>query len=85
MALVREAPARLGYPARETVSGAGHDAVYFARHAPTAMIFTPMQGHAVAQARCQEEAEAGAQVLFDAVVARANREGSVGKAGEERR
>ena len=33
---VRSATAKLGYPSREIVSGAGHDAVYVARVAPTA-------------------------------------------------
>ena len=74
--LVRQASARLGYPAREIVSGAGHDAVYVARHVPTAMIFTPCKdglSHNEAESIEPEEAEAGCQVLFEAVVARANR------------
>ncbi len=76
--LVRQAAARLGYPAREIVSGAGHDAVYVARHVPTAMIFTPCKdglSHNEAESMLPEEAEAGAQVLFEAVLARANRTG----------
>ncbi len=75
-ALVREAAARLGYPARKIVSGAGHDAVYVARRVPTAMIFTPCKdglSHNEAESMLPEEAEAGAQVLFEAVLARANR------------
>ncbi|HJS85704.1 MAG TPA: M20/M25/M40 family metallo-hydrolase, partial [Acetobacteraceae bacterium] len=74
--LVRQAAARLGYPAREIVSGAGHDAVYVARHAPTAMIFTPCKdglSHNEAEDMLPEQAEAGCQVLFEAVLARANR------------
>ncbi len=74
--LVRDAAARLGYSAREIVSGAGHDAVYVARHVPAAMIFTPCKdglSHNEAESILPEEAEAGAQVLFEAVVARANR------------
>jgi N-carbamoyl-L-amino-acid hydrolase len=74
--LVRQAAARLGYPAQEIVSGAGHDAVYVARHIPTAMIFTPCKdglSHNEAESILPEEAEAGCQVLFEAVVARANR------------
>ena len=74
--LVRQAAARLGYPAREIVSGAGHDAVYVARHVPTAMIFTPCKhglSHNEAESIEPEEAEAGTQVLFAAVLARANR------------
>lgn len=76
VALVREAASRLGYPARELVSGAGHDAVYVARKVPSAMIFTPCKdglSHNEAESIMPEEAEAGCQVLFEAVVARANR------------
>jgi beta-ureidopropionase / N-carbamoyl-L-amino-acid hydrolase len=74
--LVRQGAAKLGYNAREIVSGAGHDAVYVARHVPTAMIFTPCKdglSHNEAESIEPEEAEAGAQVLFEAVLARANR------------
>jgi N-carbamoyl-L-amino-acid hydrolase len=74
--LVRQAAARLGYSAREIVSGAGHDAVYVARRVPTAMIFTPCKdglSHNEAESILPEEAEAGAQVLFQAVLERANR------------
>jgi beta-ureidopropionase / N-carbamoyl-L-amino-acid hydrolase len=74
--LVRQGAARLGYTTREIVSGAGHDAVYVARHIPTAMIFTPCKdglSHNEAESIEPEEAEAGCQVLFEAVVARANR------------
>jgi N-carbamoyl-L-amino-acid hydrolase len=73
--LVRQAAARLGLPAREIVSGAGHDAVYVARSVPTAMIFTPCKdglSHNEAESMEPDEAEAGCQVLFEAVVARAN-------------
>jgi len=74
--LVRQGAARLGYSAREIVSGAGHDAVYVARCVPTAMIFTPCKdglSHNEAESILPEEAEAGCQVLFEAVLARANR------------
>ena len=74
--LVRQGAARLGYSAREIVSGAGHDAVYVARHVPTAIIFTPCKdglSHNEAESIQPEEAEAGCQVLFEAVLARANR------------
>lgn len=74
--LVREAAARLGLPAREIVSGAGHDAVYVARRVPSAMIFTPCRdglSHNEAEHVEPEQAEAGCQVLFEAVLARANR------------
>lgn len=74
--LVRQAAARHGYSTREIVSGAGHDAVYVARHVPTAMIFTPCKdglSHNEAESIEPHEAESGCQVLFDAVLARANR------------
>jgi N-carbamoyl-L-amino-acid hydrolase len=74
--LVRQASARLGYSTREIISGAGHDAVYVARSVPTAMIFTPCKdglSHNEAESIEPEQAEAGTQVLFQAVLARANR------------
>ncbi len=73
--LVRQGAARAGYSTRDIVSGAGHDAVYVARHIPTAMIFTPCKdglSHNESESIEPEEATAGAQVLFEAVVARAN-------------
>ena len=74
--LVRAAARRLGYSAREIVSGAGHDAVSVARHIPTAMIFIPCKdglSHNEAESILPAQAEAGCQVLLEAVVARANR------------
>lgn len=74
--LVQQAADRLGYPSRRIVSGAGHDAVYVARCVPAAMIFTPCKdglSHNEAESIEPSEAEAGCQVLFEAVVARANR------------
>jgi len=74
--LVRQAAERLGYSAREIVSGAAHDAVYVAGHVPTAMIFTPCKdglSHNEAESIKPQEAEEGCQVLFEAVLARANR------------
>jgi N-carbamoyl-L-amino-acid hydrolase len=74
--LVRQGAARRGFTAREIVSGAGHDAVYVARHIPTAMIFTPCKdglSHNEAESIEPDQAEAGCQVLFEAVLARANR------------
>ena len=76
VALVEQAAAKLGYPARRMVSGAGHDAVHVASRLPTAMIFTPCKdglSHNEAESIEPDEAEAGAQVLFEAVLARANR------------
>jgi beta-ureidopropionase / N-carbamoyl-L-amino-acid hydrolase len=76
VALVRDAARRLGYTSEDIVSGAGHDAVYVARRLPAAMIFTPCKdglSHNEAEDMKPEEAEAGCQVLFEAVLARANR------------
>ena len=76
IALVSEAARRHGFAAREIVSGAGHDAVYVARRVPTAMIFIPCReglSHNEEESILPDHAAAGAQVLFDAVLARANR------------
>jgi N-carbamoyl-L-amino-acid hydrolase len=76
VALVEQAAAKLGFSARRMVSGAGHDAVHVATRIPTAMIFTPCKdglSHNEAESVEPDEAAAGTQVLFEAVVARANR------------
>jgi N-carbamoyl-L-amino-acid hydrolase len=73
--LVRQATKKLGLSARDMVSGAGHDAVHIATIIPTAMIFTPCKdglSHNEEESILPEEAEAGCQVLFEAIVARAN-------------
>jgi N-carbamoyl-L-amino-acid hydrolase len=69
---VRGAATKSGFPLREMVSGAGHDAAYIARVAPTTMIFVPCEGglsHNEAELTKPEECAAGAQVLLDAVLA----------------
>ena len=74
--LVRQAAAAHGYSTREIVSGAGHDAIYVARHMPTTMIFTPCKdglSHNELESIEPGEAAAGAQVLLGAILARANR------------
>lgn len=81
VALVRAAAERLGYSHRDIVSGAGHDAVHAATRIPTAMIFTPCKdglSHNEAESILPEQAEAGTQVLFEAILARANRKISEG-------
>ena len=60
-----------GFKAREMASGAGHDAAYIARVAPTTMIFVPCLGgisHNEAESTTQEECAAGAQVLLNALL-----------------
>jgi len=71
---VRAATEALGYPHREMVSGAGHDAIYIARVAPTAMIFVPCRdgiSHNETEDARPEHLEAGANVLLHAMLARA--------------
>ncbi len=71
IAAVREAAAQSGFCAREIVSGAGHDAAYVARVAPTAMIFVPCRdgiSHNEAEFTSKEQCAAGAQVLLQAVL-----------------
>ena len=71
---VRTATQDLGYPHREMVSGAGHDAIYLGRVAPTSMIFIPCKdgiSHNELEDARPEHLEAGANVLLHAVLARA--------------
>jgi N-carbamoyl-L-amino-acid hydrolase len=71
---VRDAAGALGYTHRDIVSGAGHDAVYVARVAPTAMIFVPCEGgisHNEIENATPQDLAAGCNVLLHAVLARA--------------
>ena len=71
VASVRHGAAVSGYTAREIISGAGHDAAYVSRVAPTAMIFVPCRGgisHNEAEFTSKEQCAAGAQVLLQAVL-----------------
>ncbi|MEJ6654678.1 MAG: Zn-dependent hydrolase [Pseudomonas sp.] len=73
--LVRQAATDFGYSHRDIVSGAGHDACYISRVAPTAMVFVPCENgisHNEAENATPEDLAAGCNVLFQAVVARAN-------------
>jgi len=68
---VRVGAQKAGLPARDMISGAGHDAVYVARVAPTTMIFVPCAGgisHNEAESTSFDECAAGAQVLLNAVL-----------------
>jgi N-carbamoyl-L-amino-acid hydrolase len=68
---VRDAAERLGYTHRNIVSGAGHDACWINRVAPTAMVMCPCVdglSHNEAEEITKEWASAGADVLFHAVV-----------------
>ena len=69
---VRTGAKQAGFTSREMASGAGHDAAYIARVAPTTMIFVPCLGgisHNEAESTTLEECGAGAQVLLNAVLA----------------
>ena len=69
---VREGAKQAGHTMREMASGAGHDAAYIARVAPTTMIFVPCLGgisHNEAESTTFEECGAGSQVLLNAVLA----------------
>lgn len=68
---IRDAAERLGYSHRNLVSGAGHDACWINRVAPTAMVMCPCVdglSHNEAEEISKEWAGAGADVLFHAVV-----------------
>ncbi|MCJ8297483.1 MAG: Zn-dependent hydrolase [Pseudomonadales bacterium] len=72
---VREAAQNLGYSHRDIVSGAGHDACYISRVAPTAMVFVPCENgisHNEAENADPKDLEAGCNVLIQAVMLQAN-------------
>lgn len=73
---VESATTELGFSARRIVSGAGHDACYVALHVPTAMIFVPCDdglSHNEAENISKDQAERGASVLLNAVLAQASK------------
>jgi N-carbamoyl-L-amino-acid hydrolase len=68
---VRNAAERLGYSHQNLISGAGHDACWINRVAPTAMVMCPCVdglSHNEAEEISPEWAAAGTNVLFHAVV-----------------
>jgi N-carbamoyl-L-amino-acid hydrolase len=72
---VRVSTAAQGYPHQDIISGAGHDAVYMARVAPSAMVFVPCVGgisHNEIEDAKPEDLTAGCNVLLNAVLDRAN-------------
>lgn len=71
---IAQAARRLGLSHMPAVSGAGHDAVYAARLAPTGMIFVPCKdgiSHNEVEAATPEHVEAGANVLLQVMLERA--------------
>ena len=78
IAAVERAARNLGYSHMPTVSGAGHDAVYMARVAPTGMIFIPCKdgiSHNEIEDAKPEHITAGCNVLLQAMLARADKHG----------
>ncbi|TDF80840.1 Zn-dependent hydrolase [Pseudomonas sp. H9] len=76
VAAVQAAVDGLGYSQQSIVSGAGHDAILLARYCPTAMVFIPCVGglsHNEAEDVLPEHVSQGADVLLNAVLARAGR------------
>lgn len=71
---VRSAVAALGYSTMDVVSGAGHDAIYAARVAPSGMIFVPCKdgiSHNEIEDADPAHLEAGANVLLQAMLSKA--------------
>ena len=72
---VQEAADTLGLDNRKITSGAGHDAVYVSRVAPTAMIFIPCEdgiSHNEIEEAAPHDLAAGCDVLLNAMISRAN-------------
>lgn len=71
---VNHAVTQLGYSNMNMFSGAGHDAVYVSRVAPTSMIFIPCKdgiSHNEAEDAQPDHIEAGANVLLHAILQQA--------------
>ncbi len=72
IAAVREAATALGCASGDIVSGAGHDAAYVSRVAPTAMVFVPCEkglSHNELERAEKADVAAGANVVLRAVLA----------------
>ncbi|AJY48966.1 MULTISPECIES: Zn-dependent hydrolase [Halomonadaceae] len=72
--LIRTSSDTLGIPYRDIETGAGHDAVFISRVAPTAMIFVPCEdgiSHNESENATPEDLEAGANVLLHTMLSKA--------------
>ncbi|MEH6527430.1 MAG: Zn-dependent hydrolase [Sneathiella sp.] len=72
---VRNGADAAGYGNMDIISGAGHDACYISRVAPTGMIFVPCENgisHNEEEEATPEDLAAGCNVLLHAIVERAN-------------
>lgn len=68
---IRSAAQAQGYSSMDVISGAGHDAVYLARVAPTAMVFVPCAGgisHNEVEDAEPAHLEAGCNVLLQGML-----------------
>ena len=75
VAAVKKGAEELGFSAMPIISGAGHDACYLSRVAPTAMVFIPCEdgiSHNEIENATKEDCAAGCDVLLRAIVERAN-------------
>ena len=75
VAAVQQASGDLGFSNRRIISGAGHDAVYMSKVAPTAMVFVPCKdgiSHNEIEDATQGDLAAGCDVLLRAMIERAN-------------
>lgn len=69
--IIDQASSRVGHKALRMSSGAGHDAVYLAKIAPTGMIFIPClngRSHCPEESIEQQELKHGVEVLLETVV-----------------
>jgi beta-ureidopropionase / N-carbamoyl-L-amino-acid hydrolase len=72
---VRDAATAQAYPHQDIISGAGHDAVYMARVAPSAMVFVPCVdgiSHNEIEDATPTDLAAGCNVLLNALLDRAD-------------
>ena len=68
---MRRGAAQAGYPHMDIVSGAGHDACYVSRVAPTAMVFVPCKAASAttrSRTRKADDLTAGCNVLLNALL-----------------
>jgi len=75
VAAVKKGAEELGLAAMPIISGAGHDACYLSRVAPTAMVFIPCEdgiSHNEVENATKGDCAAGCDVLLRAIVERAN-------------
>jgi N-carbamoyl-L-amino-acid hydrolase len=75
VAAVKKGAEELGFDNLDIISGAGHDACYMNRVAPTAMVFIPCEGgisHNEIENATKEDCRDGCDVLLRAMVERAN-------------